>query len=73
MRWAPPPCSIDKDSAANPFGREGSGFPSQKGKTELLKIDKGSELKLRYAIYAHTGDAKSAKVAEVFEAFKSGK
>lgn len=56
--------------AANPFARAGSGFPSQKGKTDLLKIAKGSELKLKYAVYAHTGDAKTGKVAEAFEAFK---
>lgn len=57
-------------NAANPFGREASGFPSQKGKTELLKIEKGSELKLKYAVYAHTGDTKTGKVAEVYEGFK---
>jgi hypothetical protein len=57
-------------NAANPFGRELSGFPSQKGKTELLKIEKDGELKLNYGVYAHTGDAKTSKVAEVYEAFK---
>jgi len=57
-------------NAANPFGRAQSGFPSQKGKTELVKIEKGGELKLKYAIYAHTGDAKAGKVAEAFEQFK---
>jgi len=56
--------------APNPFGRAGTGFPSQKGKTELAKIDKGSELKLKYGVYAHTGDAKTGKVAEAYEAFK---
>ena len=56
--------------AANPFARAGSGFPSQKGKTDLLKIAKGDELKLKYAVYAHTGDAKTGKVAEAFAAFK---
>jgi hypothetical protein len=60
-------------NAANPFAREGSGFPSQKGKTDLLKIDKGGELKLKYAVYAHINDAKSGKVAEAYESFKSGK
>ncbi|MBA4064626.1 MAG: hypothetical protein C0501_13115 [Isosphaera sp.] len=54
----------------NPFGRELSGFPSQKGKTDLVRIEKGGELKLRYAVYAHTGDAKTGKVAEAFELFK---
>ena len=56
-------------NAANPFGRQGSGFPSQKGKTELLKIEKGGEMKLKYGVYAHSGDAKGGKVAEVYEAF----
>jgi hypothetical protein len=57
-------------NAANPFGRAHSGFPSQKGKEDLLKIDKGSELKLKYGAYAHTGDAKIGKVAEAFAEFK---
>jgi hypothetical protein len=56
-------------NAANPFGRAHSGFPSQKGKDDLLKIAKGEELKLKYAVYAHTGDAKSGKVAEAFAEF----
>jgi hypothetical protein len=57
-------------NAANPFGRNHSGFPSQKGKTDLVQIAKGGELKLKYAVYAHTGDAKSGKVAEAFAEFK---
>jgi hypothetical protein len=57
-------------NAANPFGRDVSGFPSQKGKMDLFKIEKGGELKLKYAVYAHTGDAKTGKVAEAFEVFK---
>lgn len=56
--------------AANPFGRNAAGFPSQKGKTELVKIEKGGELKLKYGIYAHAGGVKTGKVAEAFEAFK---
>ncbi|HJZ55300.1 MAG TPA: PmoA family protein, partial [Gemmataceae bacterium] len=56
--------------AANPFGRNVSGFPSQKGKTELVRIEKGKEMKLRYAIFAHTGDAQTGKVAEAYEVFK---
>ncbi|HEV3386383.1 MAG TPA: PmoA family protein, partial [Gemmata sp.] len=60
-------------NAANPFGREGSGFPSQKGKTDLFQIEKGGELKLKYAVYAHSGDAKTGKVAEAYEGFKNGK
>lgn len=56
--------------AANPFGREHSGFPSQKGKTELVRIEKGKSLTYRFAAYAHTGDVKSGKVAEAYEAFR---
>lgn len=55
--------------AANPFGRDGS-FPSQKGKTDLVKIAKGDELKLRYGILLHAGDTKEGKVAEAFDVFK---
>ena len=56
--------------AANPFGRDKSGFPAVKGKTDLVKIEKGKELKLKYAVYAHSGDAKAGKVAEAYEVFK---
>ena len=59
--------------AANPFGRAGSGFPSQKGKTDLVKLAKGDHLKLRYGVFAHTGDAATGKVAEAFQAFADGK
>jgi hypothetical protein len=54
--------------AANPFGRADS-FPSQKGKTEPAKLAKGERLKLRYGVYAHTGDAAAGKVAEAFKEF----
>lgn len=57
-------------NAANPFAREASGFPSQKGKSELFRIEKGGELVLHYAVYAHTGDVKTGKVAEAYEEFK---
>jgi len=56
--------------AANPFGRAKSGFPSQKGKTDLVKMRKGQTLTFRYAVYAHTGDAAAGKVAEAYEVFK---
>jgi len=57
-------------NAANPFGRDRSGFPAAKGQTELVRIDKGGQLKLRYGVYAHSGDVKTGKVAEAYEAFK---
>ncbi|MBX9625718.1 MAG: PmoA family protein [Gemmataceae bacterium] len=55
--------------ACNPFARAGSGFPSQKGKTDLFRVEKGGELRLRYAVYAHTGDAAAGKVAEAYQLF----
>ena len=58
--------------AANPFGREKS-FPSQKGKTELTAIKKGEHLKLRYAAYAHTGDAKGGGVEAAYKLFAEAK
>lgn len=55
--------------AANPFGRTHSGFPAMKGRTDLVKLDKGQHLKLRYAYYLHDGDAKSGHVAEAYRRF----
>jgi hypothetical protein len=54
--------------AANPFGRAES-FPSQQGKTDLVKLAKGEHLKLRYGVYAHAGDAAAGQVAEAFKTF----
>jgi hypothetical protein len=60
--------------AANPFGREKSGFPAMKGKPDLVKLAKGEHLKLRYGILIHPGDAKTGKVADYFQQFaKLGK
>ncbi len=56
--------------AANPFGRNTSGFPSQKGKMDLFRLEKGKELHLMYGIYAHTGDVKTGHVAEAYDLFK---
>ncbi len=56
-------------TAANPFGRDKSGFPSQKGKSDLVRLAKGEHLKLRYGILVHAGDAKEGKVAECYEEF----
>ena len=58
--------------AANPFGRNKSGFPDQKGKTDLVKLTKGEHLTLRYGILLHPGDTKTGKVADAFAVF-SGK
>jgi hypothetical protein len=55
--------------AANPFGREKSGFPGMKGRTDRAKMEKGERLVMRFGIFTHTGDADSGKVAEAFKAF----
>ena len=55
--------------AANPFGRAKSGFPGARGRTDLVKLDRGEHLKLRYGILLHTGDVKTGKVAEAYEQF----
>ncbi len=55
--------------AANPFGRDKSGFPAMKGKTDLVKMAKGDHLKFRYAILLHDGDVKGGKVAECYDRF----
>lgn len=55
--------------AANPFGRQRSGFPDMKGKTDLLKLNKGDHLSLRYAILVHPGDAQEGKVAQHYAEF----
>jgi len=59
--------------AANPFGRAGAGFPAWKGKPELVKMAKGDHLKLKYGVYAHSGDATEGKVAEVYQQFAAMK
>lgn len=55
--------------AANPFGRKESGFPAKKNTDDLVKLQKGEHLKLRYGIFLHPGDAKAGKVAEAYEQF----
>jgi hypothetical protein len=59
--------------AANPFGRAKSGFPSQKGKADLVKLTKGEHLVLRYAIYTHTGDTQAGGVREAYQLFEGEK
>lgn len=54
--------------AANPFGR-GKSFPSAKGKTDLVRIEKGEHLRFRYGILVHDGDAESGQVAEHYRRF----
>lgn len=55
--------------AANPFGRQKSGFPSQRGKADLVKLAKGDHLKLRYGLLVHRGDTQEGKVAQHYQQF----
>jgi hypothetical protein len=55
--------------AANPFGREKSGFPAMKGRTDLVKVARGDHLKFRFGILLHPGDAKEGKVGEYYDRF----
>ena len=59
--------------AANPFGRDLSGFPGVKGNKELVTLAKGDHLKLRYGIYSHTDDAKTGEVAKAYMQFCTDK
>jgi len=54
--------------AANPFGRVRS-FPALKGQTELVRLNKGEHLHLRYGLLLHPGDAHSGQVAEFYQRF----
>jgi len=55
--------------AANPFGRAHAQFPAVKGKTDLVRLEKGAHLPLRYGILVHTGDAESGQVQACYEQF----
>ena len=59
--------------AANPFARAKSGFPGRRGQTDEVRLAKGETLKLRYAVYPHTGDAAAGRVAAVYAAFAAGR
>jgi hypothetical protein len=53
--------------SANPFGRAASGFPAQKDSPERpLHLKPNEELKLRYGILLHAGDA---KIKDVYRRF----
>jgi hypothetical protein len=56
--------------AANPFGRDKHAkFPGVKGSNELVRLQKGEHLKLRYGMLLHEGDAGSGQVAEHYQRF----
>jgi hypothetical protein len=55
--------------AANPFGRNVSGFPAMKGRKDLVRLEKGQHTQYRYGILLHDGDAGAGQVAQQFERF----
>ena len=56
--------------AANPFGRyKHARFPGRKGNDVEVKLKKGEHLRLRFALYLHTGDADLGKVAQAYKTF----
>jgi hypothetical protein len=38
---------------------------------ENITLKKGTQLKLRYRVFVHTGNQKEAKIAEEFEKYKN--
>jgi hypothetical protein len=54
--------------AANPFGRRDS-FPALKGRTDLVHLNQGEHLRLRYGLLLHEGDAHAGQVAEAYQQF----
>ena len=54
--------------AANPFGR-GQSFPGMKGRTDLVHLNRGDHLQLRYGILLHGGDAHAGQVAELYQRY----
>jgi hypothetical protein len=56
--------------AANPFGRQESGYPAQKGSPEpLVRLKPGEDLTLRYGLLLHSGDVKTGNVADHYRKF----
>ena len=55
--------------AANPFGRGKSGFPAMKGRSDLVKVEKGQHLQVRYGYLMHDGDAAAGHVAQHYREF----
>jgi hypothetical protein len=56
--------------AANPFGRKRS-FPAMQGRTDMVHLNRGDHLRLRYGLLLHEGDAAGGRVAEEYRRFVS--
>jgi hypothetical protein len=57
--------------AANPFGEH--DFHNDKSRDGSITIPKDGKLEFRYRVVIHTGDAESAKVAELWAAYQKEK
>ena len=55
--------------AANPFGRTRAAFPDTRGNKELVHLNKGDHLRLRYGMLLHAGDADAGQVADQYRRF----
>jgi hypothetical protein len=55
--------------AANPFGRQKSGFPAMKDNSKLVRLARGERLDLRYGLFLHLGDVKEGQVADYYDRF----
>ena len=55
--------------AANPFGRQKSGFPAMRGRSDVVRLEKYQHLKLRYGMYLHDGDVDAGGVAAAYARF----
>lgn len=56
--------------AANPFGRDKHAkFPAMKDKNDLVRLEKGQHLQLRYGMLLHEGDAVSGQVGSYYQRF----
>lgn len=55
--------------AANPFGRDHSGFPAMKGRKDVIRLQKGEHVQFRFGLLLHDGNATAGRVAQHFEQF----
>lgn len=55
--------------AANPFGRAKSGFPAMRGRTDLVKLQPGESLRLRYGVLLYAGEKAADEIQKEYEAF----
>lgn len=55
--------------AANPFGRQKSGFPAMKGRADLVKLKPGESLRLRYGVLLYAGELKHEQIQKEYQGF----